>query len=714
MKREKLEQIRREQINKAAPYLMCYWEEFDFDILKYILWKKKSGRGDNKTYNDCIIMADTETSKKDPSGVHENHVVAWTISIRAYNQNLVTLWGRKPSDMTACISRIHEHMTGEITYIYFHNLSYDFVFLRRFFFDTFGFPEKQLNTKPYFPIYIKFPNGIIFRDSLILAQRSLDKWAKDLDVRHQKAVGKWDYDKLRNQNDPEFTQDELEYIEHDTLAGVECIQATMDALGKHIFSMPYTATGIPREEIRTRGKAHHAHDWFLRLCPTWEQYLTLVQLFHGGYTHGNRHYLSRTVTGLIECRDFASSYPFVLLSEKYPGERFNPRENCTIEHILKNGDKYAYMFKLILYKFKLKDDFIPMPALQASKCVKDINLVLDNGRVLAGAYAEIYMNELDLETIAEQYDYEVAICTEVQVAVKKYLPRWITDYIFELFIDKQKLKGGDPVLYALAKAKLNSIYGLFAQRSVRETIEEVYKDYVDEDGIQHMSGEYRPTQKDMKSEYEKYLNRKGSVLPYFVGCWVTSYAMRNLFRLGKCIDYENGGIWLYSDTDSIYATKWNEEKLATYNEKCKEKLRANGYGSVRVNGKEYWLGVAEKDKVYTQFRMTGAKRYCGRDLDDGELHITVAGVPKKGAVCLEDDIENFAIGFIFPGSKTGKKQHTHFYNDIYIDENGNETGDSIDLSPCEYKLGAALTEGEWEKIFEEEISIQVYDEEDLI
>lgn len=713
MKREKLEQIRRDLIAQSQPYLMCYWDEFDFSILKYILWKKKSGRGDNKTYNDCIIMADTETSKKDPSGVHENHVVAWTISIRAFDRNLVTLWGRKPSDMVSCFDRIHKSMTGEITFIYWHNMSYDFVFLRRFLFDGFGFPEKQLNTKPYFPIYVKFNNGIIMRDSLILAQRSLYKWAKDMNVKHQKAVGKWDYDKPRNQ-DETFTDDELEYIEHDTLAGVECIQATMDALGKHIFSMPYTATGIPREEIRTRGKAHHAHEWFLRLCPTWEQYLTLVQMFHGGYTHGNRHYLSRTIFGIIECRDFASSYPYCILSEKYPGERFSPRDNCSIDYILKNAENYAYMFKLILYKFKLRNDFIPMPALQASKCVKDINLVQDNGRVLAGAYAEIYLNEVDLETIAEQYDYEKAVCVEVQVAVKKYLPRWITDYVFELFEEKQKLKGGDPVLYALAKARLNSIYGLFAQRSVRENITEVYEDFTDDDGIEHFSGEYRPEEKDMEAEYTKYINRKGSVLPYFVGCWVTSYAMRNLFRLGKCVDYENGGIWLYSDTDSIYATKWNEERLSSYNESCKEKLRANGYGRAHVNGLDYWLGVAEKDKVYTEFRMTGAKRYCGRDQDDGELHITVAGVPKRGAGCLEDNIENFRVGFIFPGSSTGKKQHTHFYNEIYIDENGNETGDSIDLSPCDYLLGAAITEGDWERLFQEEISIQVYDEEDLI
>ena len=57
------------------------------------------------------------------------------------------------------------------------------------------------------------------------------------------------------------------------------------------------------------------------------------------------------------------------------------------------------------------------------------------------------------------------------------------------------------------------------------------------------------------------------------------------------------------------------------------------------DGKEYWLGVVDIEK-HDQFRTMGAKRYCVRDGDD--LKITVAGVPKKkGALCLNGDIENF-------------------------------------------------------------------------
>ena len=95
-----------------------------------------------------------------------------------------------------------------------------------------------------------------------------------------------------------------------------------------------------------------------------------------------------------------------------------------------------------------------------------------------------------------------------------------------------------------------------------------------------------------------------------------------------------------------------------------------------------------------------------------EIHITVAGVPKKtGAKCLDNNINNFKNGFIFSGAKTRKLLHKYFYvDDIYIDDQGNETGDSIDLSPCDYLLDS-VNLATFESFFESEVEIQVYDEE---
>ena len=225
-------------------YQLIRWDRFKYRKLKNILYIRRSGHADNDTYNDCIIMADTETSKSDQKGIAENHVCAFTISIRAYHENIVTLYGTKPSDLVMCIKKLQLYMSGDKTIIYFHNLAYDWVFIRKFVMAEYGTPVKMLASKSHYPICIEFSHGLILKDSLILAQRSLSKWADDLEVEHRKAVGKWDYLKIRNQCDDNFTADELEYIEHDTLAGVECIDKLMTQLHKRIYSIPYTATGI--------------------------------------------------------------------------------------------------------------------------------------------------------------------------------------------------------------------------------------------------------------------------------------------------------------------------------------------------------------------------------------------------------------------------------------------------------------------------------------
>lgn len=713
MTQKELEDVRKEWFHSHVNYQMCEWNKWNYEILDNITWSRRLGRGRNDTWSNAIIMADTETSKK-RKGEH-NHVCAFTISIRAFDMNIVTLYGHTPVEMCRCFKKIRNHLPGDNVIIYFHNLPYDQTFLRKFLFTKFGHPKKQLNVKPHYPLFMNFDNGLQFRDSLILAQRSLEKWAKDMDAEHQKAVGLWDYERLRSQHEV-FTQDELEYIEHDTLAGVECINALMKGLNKKLWSLPYTATGIPREEVRKRGKKNGAKDLFNRIAPDYEQYKKLEKVFHGGYTHANRHLIDELIEGKISCYDFASSYPFVLLSRKYSMEKFSSLPDCKLKDIIKSSDDTAFMFKLILIRPRLKNDFTPMPVLQASKCEKSVNVVLDNGRILCSDYVEIYINEIDALVIYEQYTWDGDICVEVEYSHKDYLPRWFTDYIFELFADKCKLKGGDPVLYALAKAKLNSLFGLCCQKSIKPQIIELLSD-TEVHGIIKHEGEYIIDDSVEELQiYEKYLENKGNILNFSWGCWCTSYAMYNLFQLGKCIK-EDGQIshWIYSDTDSCYSDSWDEDKILAYNQKCKEELAANGYGAVIVNGREYWLGIAEhKEGVddYTQFKTQGAKRYCGRNLEDGQLHITVAGVPKKeGAKCLEDDINKFTQNFIFSGVKTGKLTHKYFFvPEIYTDEDGNITGDSIDLSPCDYKLDSTEVNTDWFTVFDEEVQIQVYDE----
>ncbi len=696
---------------KSWKYTLRPWNKFDYTNLQKMLYVTRPGK-DRLTFNDVLIMFDTETSKKPEETKHfvrevktrikhtANHVCAWTISIRAFDKNIVTLYGHDPYSAIKCMEQIHENLPGEFTVFYAHNMPYDWVFLERFMINAWDKPISQLNVKPHYPINIKFSNGIILKDSLILFQRSLEKVAKDFDVEHKKAVGEWDYSKIRHQKKASFTKDELEYIEHDTLAGVEALDKLKNQLGKKIYNMPYTATGIPREEVKIRA-GKQAHQNYLKLKPTFDIYQILEAVYHGGFTHANRHLINQLLH-YVWCYDFASSYPFVMLSEKYPMEQFTPHSNCAPELILKGQSTYAWAFLFIATDIKIKHYEDGMPSLQYSKCVDVINPILDNGRILQAEYAEIWLTEQDLAVIYEKYNWKSAICTNVYQSRKDFLPRWFTDYVFECFEKKTLLKGGDKVAYALAKARLNSLYGMCVQKCIQEEIEEDFE-----------TGEFNVKEgQDLKQLYEEYTNQRSKVLPYQWGVWVTAYAFRNLFELGKCIDYDGGGSWIYSDTDSIYSDKWDLKKVEAYNERCKRKLQANGYGCVNFNGREWWLGVAEtngNEDLYTEFKVQGAKRYAGRQAADGELHITVAGVPKKGACELDNDLNKFEKGLIFRGTKTGKKAHTYIYEEIYKDEFGNWTGNSIDLSPCDYLLDA-VERYDWNMLFEDDIGVQFYDE----
>ena len=686
----------REKYFAAHQYECVDFRDFDYGILDKIMYIRKPGYKSYKL-SDAIIMLDTETSKADPDKIGENHLVAWTISIRTMHHNVCTLYGHKPSECINCINMIRAHLSGDKCFIFVFNLSYDWIFLRRFLINEYDLPIKQLNIKSYYPIYIEFENGLVFRDALCLAQRKLEKWAKDMNVEHQKAVGSWDYDLIRNQ-DHAFTEEEIHYIENDTLAGVECIDALLESIGKKLYSIPWTATGIPRAEVRKRGKskeAHNAHDKFMKQLLTYDQQEIMQRVFHGGYTHGNRFYYNDTVNGIIDCYDFASSYPYCMLAEKFPVSMFTHMPDRSMMDIL-NDPYNAYFFKLIMYDVDLKDYMDPIPTLQFSKCLKIINADVDNGRVMACDYCEIWLNEIDLQVIANGYKCSRHICTNVYAAHKDYLPRWFTDYVYELFRDKCSLKNKDRVLYAVAKSKLNSLYGLTVQRPVPETIIEDY-----------ITGEYEIEKIDPREEYEKYCKKRSNVLNYQIGCWVTSLAFRNVMALSTCCMKSEHGIWLYTDTDSCYGLGWDTKMVDQYNEICKKKLLANGYGPVLIEGREYWPGVAEHDGRYTQFKVLHAKCYCARSEEDGQLHITVAGVPKNGAEVLNDDIENFRPGCVFPGTVTGKKTYTYFFADgIHIDNNGNEIGDSIDLSPCDYLMSSTYT---WDDITNEYIEVPFYE-----
>ena len=660
---------------KSCVYTRVHYSQYDYSFLQNIKALEKTSK-DAQKYADVYIGVDTETSKKINS--NQNHICAFSVSIRAYMKNIVTVWGDRPSELIKTLESIRRNINADIVNFYIFNLTYDWTFIRKFCFKSWGEPAHQLNVKKYQPIYIEFKNGIVLRDAQIIAGRKLEKWANDLNVEHKKAVGKWDYNKLRNQGD-EKKQDELLYMENDTLALVECLDKLGRVLIRKSYLLPYTKTGMIRGHLKRLGVDNYGHNFFKEGLLDFFGFLKADEAFHGGYCHGNRDLLGVTIKNTVGY-DFVSSYIFALLAEKYPIGKWLFIGEMSVNDILEESEDYGFLLRFTAYDIEIKKD-ITNPVLQYSK-LETVGAIIDNGRILKADYVSGYMTEQDLAIIIAQYKYSKVKCTEVESSKKSYLPRWMTDYIFELFKNKCANKySTDKGLYDITKSKANSVYGMFVQKPCKPTILELKEP--DESGLLYVEAE-----EQLKQKYDETVNRVDYITPYQVGVWCTAYALRNLMILSSFCE-----VWLYSDTDSAYGLNWDVSKINFYNKICKKKLQRNGYGAVVINGREFWLGFAETsdDMQYSEFKYLGAKRYAGRNLKDGQIHITVAGVPKKGAECLKDDLNNFKEGFVFNGEISGKMGTEYIYvDDIYIDEFGNETGDSVNLTPADYKLSSAL------------------------
>lgn len=696
------------------PYMVQYYSDFDFSICSKCPVDQARGK-DKIRQNELFIMLDTETSKSKPDEYHlingrkkydlnPNYIVAWSLSINIYGMDIVTVWGDSPDQIAPFLQHMHECLKGNRTVIYCHFLGYDFTFLRRFLFDSWGYPVKQLNTRPHYPINIEFKNGIIFRDSLILAQTGIERWAEELQAENRKAVGKWDYDRIRHQHE-RITDEEIEYIECDVLAGVECLAIMRRQLRCSYPAFPYTKTGIVRAAAREAGKPFSAHRNAVKCYQDgYIPYRIMENVYHGGYTHANRHSKGFTIRGDIRCYDFSSSYPFTLCTENFPCERFVPLPDTPdAEFILQNAGKFAFIFRFRANNVRLKNRAEPFPVLQLCKMQKIIDCAIDNGRVLEAGYIDLYLNEVDFALIATQYQWGDHDITECYRAMKKPLPKWLRDFIYDKYRAKCELKGGDPVEYAMSKSAINSIYGMSCQHLMMDVIEQIPE-----------TGQYVTIRHDAPEDFEAAVKKRSTFLFYAYGVWCTSYAQRNVVQyLSWCVN-DRDHCALYIDTDSCYSDNWNLTAIEQYNRLCRAKLAVAGYDPVIVNGHEYVLGTATLDGCYTEFKSVGSKRYCCRYADGG-LKLTVSGVPKKkGAGCLNDDIENFRQGFVFEGTKTGKLTHIYQYvESINENDHGDLIGDSVNLVPCDYLLDESI-EYKIDRIGDMELFIQVYNDEESI
>ena len=559
--------------------------------------------------------------------------------------------------------------------IYVHNLGYEFQFFRKLFKweSVFSVDDRK-------PIKAITTDGFEFRDSYILSGYNLETLAKNL-VKHKnkKMIGNLNYSLVRHSKTP-ITDEELEYMENDVTIILNYINEQLEQYG-NITKIPLTNTGRVREYVKnncynSKGKSKYKSSKSKRsnyrfimenLTLDPDEYLKLKRTFMGGFTHSNPLNTDKVLKDVYSI-DFTSSYPSVMIAEKFPmGKGFTP----TKSEILKNGyDYYLNSFCCVLNISvqNLKNIFIYDSYLSESKCKIVGKKLISNGRVFSAEYLNTYMTDVDYSIFKRCYKWDRMEIHDLICYPKGYLPKPIIESILDLYQNKTTLKGvkGKEVEYLLSKGMLNSIYGM--------TVTDIVKDEIiyDEDwGIKEVS---------LNEEIKKYNEKKSRFLYYPWGVWVTAYARRNLW-LG-ILSFKND--YIYTDTDSIKFFNFEKHKafIDGYNRMVINKqlktleyynLNPNLLSPKTVKGESKPLGVWDFEGHYTRFKTLGAKRYLFEE--DGQLYLTVAGLSKMNGInymikkCNNDFskvFDMFTDDLYIPSENTGKNTHT--YIDIEISE----------------------------------------------
>lgn len=646
----------------------------DFDGFNNIKWDiikdklnnaktVKSTRRNDGVYYDISVSFDTETTSMYQGIPKEkfSYMYVWQFGIDGYY-----CYGRHWSEFIKLLLKLKEYgglSTEKKLIIYIHNLSFEFQFFRKLipWSSVFAVDNRE-------PVKALSSWGIEFRDSLILSGYKLANVAKNL-TKHKipKMVGDLDYTLIRNTK-TSFSEKEKGYMLNDVRILIAYIDEQRDQYGD-IAHIPLTNTGRVRQLVRKNcfGKNWNTRSKYLDIMNVLQlsksDYIESKKAFAGGFTHANPNRVGGTFNN-VSSIDFTSSYPTVMIAEKYPSSR-------AMDYHYKNRTNFEKMLEKRLAIFKVK--FINLVTkvnqdnyLSSSRgSSDDIFVVENNGRVYSARQFTTYITSIDWEIIKQVYTWDRVEFSEIKTFTKHYLPTPIIKSIIDLYQKKTTLKNvqGKEAEYLHAKGMLNSIYGMSVTDIIRD--ETLYED-----------DEWEQVQANPDELLEKYNNSKNRFLYYPWGVFVTAYARRNLWN--GIINI--GDDYIYSDTDSIKMLHYENHKeyVKNYNKNITEKLeKAMKYhrlpiDSVRpktVKGVEKPLGVWDFEGTYSHFKTLGAKRYI-YDIN-GDLHITIAGLNKKlGAKYLmkisDNDInkvyKNFKNDLSVPKGQTGKMTHT------YIDE----------------------------------------------
>lgn len=578
----------------------------------------------NIQYAQIPTCFDIETSSFYDKGEKRAIMYLWNFAI-----DETTFTGRYWSEFIRLISYLVEHFQLNIKkriIIYIHNLQFEFQFMRHYFtwYKVFAVDNRK-------PLYAITNSGIEFRCSYLLSGLSLKAWSDSLPKELQKRTGWLDYSLIRHSATP-LTAKEIEYGKIDVLSVSRLIKLEMERNGG-IENIPLTKTGYARRLCRQycfNGTAtgedrqvyyqYHKLMSILKLTP--HVYELLRAAFMGGFTHANFGRAGKVYRDVASF-DFNSSYPAIMVSERFPMSQFTFISDISEDNINDYLENYACLFTV---KFNdLEPKIFYEHYISESKCILNGNYQAENGRIIWAEELIMTLTEQDFTIIERVYKWKSIAIRDFHIAERGYLPKNFVKAIFELYRDKTLLKDerGKEEQYLASKGVLNSTYGMCVTSIVKDIL-----DYVDD--------WKEPKPADITVSIKKHNCNPNRFLYYAWGVWITAYARRNLWS--GIFEFKQD--YIYSDTDSLKVLNYKNHMtyINNYNKYIQEKIQhvidiykfpSDWKNPKTIHDVKKPLGVWEFEaKHYSlRFKTLGAKRYLCM-YKNFSFEITVAGLPK--------------------------------------------------------------------------------------
>lgn len=620
-----------------------------------------------------------------------NHFATFDIETTTINDNINTpyaymyqwqfciddtvIFGKTFNDLTNFFERFTDFFKLDKKHkmiIYVHNLSFEFQFIKQFFNITKLFARNKHSIVSF------ILNDVFeFRCSYCLSNQPLQQLCINNNTYYRKGRGDLDYRQKRTPN-TELTPIEYGYCYNDVRALHERIEYYLK--NDSLKSIPKTSTGFVRRDCREQVQQNkYNRKLFKKNQLTEQEYKLLKERYRGGNTHANRYMTGFIIDDVISY-DISSSYPFVMLSEKFPTGKYIHIDNIDFKQRCEYSQKFCTCATYTFYNIDSKDNNY-IPYIPFSKCYDLDNFTIYNGRILKRDKLTISLLDVDLEIILDTYTFEKVEVTNFMYCWKIFLPLELRQEIIKYYENKTKLKNveGEEYNYMLSKQKLNGIYGMCVTDIIHDVI--TLLDDKTLDDTEHTT-------------IDEYYNNFNNFLSYQWGVYVSAYARRNLQRAIKICDDSI----IYVDTDSVKFVDYDGNIVKRIKELNQEIIdnckKQNIIHSVKYNDKEIYLGIFDFDGHYKQFITLGAKKYRVID-DNNEIKVTVAGLSKKkGAEYLKthNGLESFKIGTIFNDSGRTRA----YYNEdkphyITVDGEKIETASNIRIVDVPYTLGITTT-----------------------